>query len=83
MNEAIRGYATDVIPALEQLGAELDLAQIRWNLAGMLRRRGRPEDLARAEALTAQAYEAARRMGLPLAEEIGASRSGGSAHGGE
>ena len=73
VDEAIRGYETGVIPALEQLGAEQDLAMARWNLAVMLRGRGRPEDLGRAEALTEQAYQAARRMRLPLAEKIAAS----------
>ena len=82
VDEAILGYECGVIPSLEMLGAERDLAQARWNLAGMLRQRGRPEDLARVKALTEQAYEAARRMGLPLAEEIAASR-GGAANVGE
>jgi predicted nucleic acid-binding protein len=85
LDEALRLYEAEVLPAFQRLGDERQLATARWNLALMLMRRGRVEqDVARSLELIQQALQAARRMGLPLADEIveallGAGRSGGAA----
>ncbi|MEZ5356267.1 MAG: hypothetical protein R2762_26835 [Bryobacteraceae bacterium] len=70
-DEAVRLYESEVLPALERLRAEGDLAMARWVLAQILMQRGRvEEDRARIVALIGQAHQAAKRMGLPLAAEI-------------
>lgn len=62
------GWLREAVASAATVGSPPFEAIARWELAGMLRRRGRPRDRAAAGALLEQALTTATRLGMRLLE---------------
>ena len=72
LDEALRIRREEALPVYERLGDVRELLVGRTNLAILLMQRGTKRDRTEVAHLLSQAYQAARDMQLPEADQIAA-----------